>query len=106
LDEKDKYGNTSLMKAVKNGHIDVARLLIDNGADVNIDVDDGINDHRNALKLAILNEKITLAKKLVYWGADLLKLPRQFHSQLLLLAHGDSLCVLLVKYRLAVHRYE
>jgi hypothetical protein len=35
LDDKDEYGMTALMYAAKEGHEDIVRILLDEGADVN-----------------------------------------------------------------------
>jgi len=35
VNEKDKYGNTALIRASKWGHIEVVKYLLENGANVN-----------------------------------------------------------------------
>lgn len=51
INEKDDKGQTPLIKAIVAGHIDVAKLLIENDADVNV-VD---NDSKTALMIALQN---------------------------------------------------
>ena len=49
IDQKDSDGNTALIFAILNTHYDVAKLLIDRGADLNIVNKDG----RGALFVAV-----------------------------------------------------
>ena len=61
-----KNGNTPLMLAVNNNNIEVVKLLISKGADVNaIDEFD-----RSALFFAVSNDNIGIAKVLINNGAD------------------------------------
>ncbi|KAF2174539.1 ankyrin, partial [Zopfia rhizophila CBS 207.26] len=41
LESKDQYGRTPLLRAAKNGHEAVVRLLVELGADVNARSNDG-----------------------------------------------------------------
>ena len=61
---KDK--KTALHVAAKNGHVDVAKVLIQNGADVNA-VE---KDKWTALHLAARNGHVDVAKVLIQNGAD------------------------------------
>lgn len=59
--------NTALMAAVEDDHYDVCKILLENGADINLQR----ADTRTALILAIENKCIEIGKMLVEAGADL-----------------------------------
>jgi uncharacterized protein len=59
-------GLTPLLFAVREGHLDMVRLLVDAGADV----DDAMPDGMSALVVAILNIRYDVAKILIDKGAD------------------------------------
>lgn len=43
VDARDDDGRTALMVAAAHGHLDVVRVLLDAGADVNAQTDEGLN---------------------------------------------------------------
>ena len=59
-------GLTPLLFAVREGHLEMVRLLVDAGADVN----DALPDGMSALVVAILNIRYDVAKFLIDKGAD------------------------------------
>jgi ankyrin repeat protein len=59
-------GLTSFLFAVREGHLEMVRLLVDAGADVN----DSMPDGKSALIVAILNIRYDVAKFLIDKGAD------------------------------------
>ena len=61
-----KYNGTALHSAAVNGHVDVANVLIQNGADVNA-VDE---DNVTALHRAACDGHVDVAKVLIQNGAD------------------------------------
>ena len=64
LDFKQVNGFTPLIVAITRKNFEVAQLLIEKGANVNI-----CNGYNSALKFAILNKNINLAIKLIEHGA-------------------------------------
>ena len=63
---KDRYGNTLLFLAVLDGKIEMAKRLIDNGADVDMKNDaDGVTP----LHLAAIYGEIEIVKSLIDNGA-------------------------------------
>jgi uncharacterized protein len=66
LNSKDKHGQTGLMVAAKDGHTEVAGLLIDHSADLNVTA----KYHLSALMLAVLNRHKEIVELLVNAGAD------------------------------------
>ena len=73
INRKDKNGNTPLHLAINNGNKAVAKLLIDNGADLNTaDVSSRNDKNGNTpLHLAAENGNIEVIKLLINSGADL-----------------------------------
>jgi len=67
IDQADPDGWTPLMLAVCNGHIQVARMLLNKGASVSVVADEG----RTALLVSAQEGHLTLTKMLVKAGADL-----------------------------------
>ena len=63
----DRFGATPLHSAVMNGHIEIARLLLQNGADVNAKDNDGYTP----LHWAAFQGHIDILHLLVENGADL-----------------------------------
>jgi len=61
------YGMTALMYAAQGGHFQVAKLLVENGADVNK------QDGMTALMYAAQRGRFEVAKLLVENGADINK---------------------------------
>lgn len=59
-------GFTALMFAVRNGHEDVAKVLIQHGADLKLTNADGLT----ATSIAVINARYDLAKELLDLGAD------------------------------------
>jgi|TARA_B100000315_G_scaffold107356_1_gene98529 ankyrin repeat protein len=66
INAKDKNGNTALMYAASNDKIDIAKILLDAGADVN-----AINKRRStALIIAAWHGYINMVEVLINAGAD------------------------------------
>eukprot|EP00038_Savillea_parva_P010623 m.191560 g.191560 ORF g.191560 m.191560 type:complete len:736 (-) comp18387_c0_seq1:22-2229(-) len=66
LEKRTATGMTAVCLAATNGHMDVLRYLIDQGADVNVRCPDGCTP----LHLAILEEQVEVVKYLLEHGAD------------------------------------
>ena len=66
IDAKSRYGVTALMFAADKGHIEIVRLLLEKGADTN--VQDTFYQMR-ALDLALTNNHMTVAKLLLDRGS-------------------------------------
>ena len=62
----DKAGSTAIISAAKNGHVDVVKVLIQNGADVN----DSDYRERTALHFAAQRGDVGVVKVLIQNGAD------------------------------------
>lgn len=66
IDIQDMYGYTALHLAIQNARFDVADVLIQRGANLNL-----VTIHReNSLYLALLSESVPLIRMLVERGAD------------------------------------
>jgi ankyrin repeat protein len=66
VDSKDRHGQTGLMLAAAGGHAEVARLLIENRADLNHTA----KYHLSALMLAVINRHAPVVRILVEAGAE------------------------------------
>lgn len=66
IDSKDKHGQTALMLAAMKGHTEVVRLLVQNGADLNVTAKYNLS----ALMLAVINNHTEIVRILVQAGAD------------------------------------
>ena len=69
VNKANKYGRTALMNASQNGHTEVAKLLIENGAVVN----KAENDGWTAFMSASRNGHTEIVKLLIENGADVNK---------------------------------
>jgi ankyrin repeat protein len=67
VDARDSHGQTALMNAARLGHIDVVRLLVARGANLDVTA----KFRLSALMLAIVNGHEEVAGLLVDAGADL-----------------------------------
>ncbi len=67
VNASNKYGDTALMVAAYNGHLEVVKYLAQNGADVNAKVSYG----GTALMKAVIGEHLDVVKYLAECGADL-----------------------------------
>jgi len=67
VDTLDRYGQTALMLAARNGHGDAVRVLLDAGAEL----DHTAKHNLSALMLAVLNDRLEVVEQLVEAGADL-----------------------------------
>lgn len=67
VNAKDKYGQTAIMLAARDGHTDVVQLLVDADADLNMTAKYDLS----ALMLAVVNHRDRIARILVDAGADL-----------------------------------
>lgn len=64
-----KYAKTALMEASINGHLDIVKILLNSGADINLEDWDG----RTALMFPALNGHKDIVIELINKGADLNK---------------------------------
>ena len=60
-------GLTALLLAVREGHIQTVRALLDAGADID---GSGAGDHTSPMLMAAVNGHFDVAKQLLDWGAD------------------------------------
>ena len=67
LDWQDKFGNTALHRCVNSNHPDIARMLIDAGADVNMQDD---KRGQTALHECVNSNHLDIARMLIDAGAD------------------------------------
>jgi len=67
LDSRDRHGQTALMIAARQGDARLTRLLIDNGADLNVTAKYGLS----ALMLAVLNDHEEIVRMLCDAGVAL-----------------------------------
>ena len=73
INAKDYYGNTALHHAVDKGDFDLVKTLVKEGADFNVQIEEG----ETPLHLAFLltddeeNEKVEIAEFLINKGVDL-----------------------------------
>jgi ankyrin repeat protein len=66
IDSRDRFGQTALMLAARNGHPDAARVLVKAGADL----DRTAKYHLSALMLAVINGHTSIVRLLTEAGAD------------------------------------
>lgn len=66
VDSLDRYGQTALMLAARNGHLEAVRVLVEAGADL----DRTAKYHLSALMLAVINDRTSIAEVLIEAGAD------------------------------------
>lgn len=67
VNAKDRYGQTGIMLAAREGRLDVVELLIAHHADLNVTAKYNLS----ALMLAVINGHVDVACALVRSGADL-----------------------------------
>ena len=67
VDALDRYGQTALMLAARNGHGDAVRVLLDAGAEL----DHTAKYSLSALMLAVIHDRPDVVEPLVEAGADL-----------------------------------
>ena len=67
INGKDRFGQTGLMLASRNGHTEVVHLLVKHGADLNVTAKYNLS----ALMLAVVNRHVEIARTLAQEGADL-----------------------------------
>jgi ankyrin repeat protein len=67
INARDRYGQTALMIAARNGSATLVRYLVDQGAEL----DQSAKYHLTALMLAVLNGSLEIARTLVTAGANL-----------------------------------
>ncbi len=70
VNAKDFQGETALMVAALKGHLDIAKLLVENGADIHARPDFNNNQGQTALMMASKNGYIDIVKMLVEKGSD------------------------------------
>lgn len=75
VNDRDYAGNTALHDAALKGHIDIVRLLLDNGAE--IDIRSGVTDLDTPLIDAASHGHVDIVKLLLDRGAD----PRIYNAQ-------------------------
>ena len=69
INVSDDDGYTALLLAVRNGKIDTATMLLEQGVDVNQTIED--YDGWTALNIACLNDNIEMATMLLRWNANI-----------------------------------
>jgi len=67
VDAKDRYGQTALMLAARNGHLEAVRLLLEYAPDL----DHTAKYHLSAVMLAAINDRLEIVELLVEAGAEL-----------------------------------
>ncbi|MGR9087260.1 MAG: ankyrin repeat domain-containing protein [Gammaproteobacteria bacterium] len=67
VNSRDRHGQTALMIAARNGHIEAARVLINSHADLDHAAKYGLS----ALMVAIINGHEEIAQLLIEAGADI-----------------------------------
>jgi len=66
IDTLDRYGQTALMLAARNGHYEAVSVLVDADADL----DHTAKYNLSALMLAALNDRLEVVEQLMEAGAD------------------------------------
>ncbi|HEX9813715.1 MAG TPA: ankyrin repeat domain-containing protein [Myxococcota bacterium] len=66
VDTLDRYGQTALMLAARNGHYEAVSVLVDADADL----DHTAKYNLSALMLAALNDRLEVVEQLMEAGAD------------------------------------
>jgi uncharacterized protein len=67
VNAKDRYGQTGVMLAGRDGHFEIIKVLIEHGADLNVTAKYNLS----ALMLAVINGHVDIARVLARSGADL-----------------------------------
>ena len=86
IDEKNTEGQTPLICAIENNKLDVAKILIDNGANINT----ADNEGESPLISAIWNEHLEMAKTLVDKGANINAADNRGNTPLTILEQRDK----------------
>ncbi|MDD3065529.1 MAG: ankyrin repeat domain-containing protein [Endomicrobiaceae bacterium] len=68
INSNPKHGVTPLISAVKKNNIEIAKMLIENGADVNAV---GGSEKKTAIFFAVSDDNVEMAKMLISKGANL-----------------------------------
>ncbi|GAB1401676.1 hypothetical protein MASR1M68_05870 [Elusimicrobiota bacterium] len=68
INSNPKHGATPLISAVKKNNIEIAKMLIEKGADVNAV---GGSEKKTAIFFAVSDDNVEMAKMLISKGADL-----------------------------------
>jgi ankyrin repeat protein len=66
INARDRYGQTALMNAARQGQVELVRLLVEQGAALNTTA----KYHLTALMLAIINYHSEVARILIQAGTD------------------------------------
>ncbi len=96
IDGFDRNGNTALHCAVWEGHLEIARLLIDQGATLNIAVQSALMTQWTPLHLAAENDQVECASLLIQSGADI-DAKDQYGTTPLMLAVDEMVSVSVAK---------
>lgn len=67
INERDAYGCTAIMRATPKGDAEMVRILLDGGAEVNVESE----NHETPLTFAIVWNRIKIVEVLIDAGADL-----------------------------------
>ncbi|MDD5020812.1 MAG: ankyrin repeat domain-containing protein [Endomicrobiaceae bacterium] len=68
INANPKHGSTPLISAVKKNNIEIAKMLIENGADINAV---GGSEKKTAIFFAVSNDNVEMVKMLISKGANL-----------------------------------
>ena len=90
INTRGKYGQTALQKAILNGHVKLAALLIERGADVNAAGKDG----GTPLATAAMASDLASAKRLIKAGADVNRADKEGVTPLMWAANRGSKAII------------
>ena len=88
LDIQNKNGDTALIRACEYGHLEVVKLLIENGAELNMQEE---GDGDTALILACRRGHLEIAKLLIKKGADIHKQDKRGNTALILAVKNNNI---------------
>jgi len=90
IDTHNSFGETALLIAVKNNHIDIAKLLLKKNSNINVKNVNG----RNALMFAVESQNIDMVKLLIRNGSDINHKDNIGNSALSLAEQSGNQCII------------